>query len=484
MGAMRVAVILVWRPKNFPSWDGRRGDGHSGIPKGLIRDSGAAPYTGIHLASLFPAHWAVTLINEMVTDVNLDLDVHAVFLSTMDYCAPHARFLAMEFRKRGVKVIVGGLFPTLNPDYFRNVVDAVVVGEAEPVINHLLGDLQRNRLEPIYAAQAPADLSQLPPPRYDLVEKSFQVPMAYEATRGCPFTCSFCVLSKIRLPYRRRPISNVIRDIRCIPAGWNWLQRRYVTFWDNNLGADREYFKELCQAMIPLKRIWATETSIDTVTPESARLMGRSGCRIVFIGLESLSEESLANSNKRHNRTAEYKQKISYLHDNGVLVMSIFLVGLDGDSVEYVRELPNLIHEIGVDIPVFSLAAPICGTPFHRSLEEAGRLLPGDLLDGMDGMHLVYKPLGMSPEELEVALFECMWRSYSPARTLRRVARRMRNGFWTGLANASANASYYQYERTLAKVGRARVSSRGAWPDRLAWAKQELDVERLRLNEC
>ena len=128
--------------------------------------------------------------------------------------------------------------------------------------------------------------------------------------------------------------------------------------------------------------MWGTETSIDTITPESARLMGRSGCRFLYIGLESLAQESLRRSNKRHNQVREYRQRLRYLHDNGVQVMSLFLLGLDGDDPEYLRNLPDLIEDIGVDVPVFSFAAPIEGTPFHASLRDAGQLLPGDILGG------------------------------------------------------------------------------------------------------
>ena len=115
---------------------------------------------------------------------------------------------------------------------------------------------------------------------------------------------------------------------------------------------------------MPLKKFWSTQTSIDTITPESARLMGRSGCRYVYIGLESLAQDSLKASNKRHNKVREYRERIKLLHDNGVIVMSIFLVGLDGDTAEYLRELPDLVDEIDVDIPVYSLAVPIEGTTF------------------------------------------------------------------------------------------------------------------------
>ena len=420
---MRVAVILVWRPKNYPAWNGRLSEVGKKVPRGLSYDRAAAPYTGIHLASLFPRDWEVTLVNEMVRDVDLDMDVDAVFLSTMDFCAPHARQLAQGFRDRGVKVIVGGLFSTLNPGYFSDVADAVVVGEAEPVMPGLIADLKRNRLASLYVADKPADLDDLPVPRFDLVENVFTVMMGYEATRGCPFTCSYCVLSAIRLPFRRRPIPQVMRDLQAVPSGWGWLQRKYVMFWDNNLGADRRYFRELCEALPPLKRLWATETSIDTVTAESARLMGKAGCRFVYIGLESLSQQSLSGVNKRQNKVGDYKQRIRYLHDNGVLVMSIFLVGLDGDTPEYVRELPNMIEDVGVDLPVFSFAAPIEGTPFHQGLKDSGRLMEGDILGGMDGMHLLYRPRDVSPDEVELGMFECMRRAYHPGRVLRRVTR-------------------------------------------------------------
>jgi radical SAM superfamily enzyme YgiQ (UPF0313 family) len=461
---MRVVVVVVWRPKNYPTWNGRSSAGALGIPRALAADAGAAPYTGIHLASLFPRDWEVTLVHEMVRDVDLDADVDAAFLSTMDFCAPHARVLAQEFRARGVKVVIGGLCPTLNPEYFQDVADAVVVGEAEPVMASLIADLRSGRLARLYRAEKPADLSELPVPRYDLVEPAFKMTMPYEATRGCPYACSFCVLSAIRQPYRRRPIANVLRDLRAIPSGWNWRQRHYLVFWDNNLGADRRYFRDLCEALTPLKRVWGTETSIDTITPESARLMGRAGCRLVYIGLESLSQESLRSSNKRHNRVHEYRQRLGYLHDNGVLVMSIFLLGLDGDGVEYLGDLPNLVHDVGVDVPVFSFAAPIEGTPFHRELRDSGRLLEGDIFGAMDGVHLAYRPRDVSPDELEFALFECMRRAYRPVRVARRIGRGLRAGFWGGLVNASANLGYMSFQRSLARVGLHRVQARGPWP--------------------
>ena len=459
---MRAAVILAWRPKHYPSWNGRGSS--PGIPAALAHDHAAAPYAGVHLASLLPRDWDIQLIHEMARDVDLEMDVDVVFISTMDFCAPHAREMAQHFRRRRVPVIVGGLYPTLNPDYFNTDGIAVVVGEAEPVLPAILQDLRKGRLQPIYRSDHVADLAAIPSPRYDLVETSFKVPMGYEATRGCPFTCSFCVLSAIRNQFRRRPIAHVIRDIQMIPSTWSWRQRKIVNFWDNNLGADRRYFRELCEALVPLKKFWSTQTSIDTITKESARLMGRAGCRYVYIGLESMAQDSLKASNKSHNKVREYRDRIKLLHDNGAIVMSIFLVGLDGDTHEYLEALPDLVDAIGVDVPVYSFAVPIEGTTFKRELSEAGRLLPGDLLDGSDGVHLMYRPQRISPDEVETALAACMHRSYGSGRMVRRVARRIRNGAVSFLMSASANRVYRPHQLAIAQTGLARRATRGGWP--------------------
>ena len=201
----------------------------------------------------------------------------------MDYCAEHARWLGGEFRKRGVAVVMGGLYPSVNPEYFEDAADAVCVGEAEPLIERLIVDLERRQLKSIYRADAVADLSDLPVPRYDLVEKEFLVPFTYEATRGCPFKCSFCILSGLPSPYRHRPTANVVRDLRAIPNSWGHYQKKFVFFLDNNLGADRQYFRELCEALTPLKRRLGTQTSIDTITQESARMMRKAGFQIVHV---------------------------------------------------------------------------------------------------------------------------------------------------------------------------------------------------------
>jgi len=156
----------------------------------------------------------------------------------------------------------------------------------------------------------------------------------------------------------------------------------------------------------------------------------------------------------------EYRERIKLLHDNGIIVMSIFLVGLDADTPDYVRRLPDLVDDVDVDIPVYSLAVPISGTPFHAELRDAGRLIPGDLLDASDGVHVAYQPRRLSPDELQLALADCMRRSYHPIRVAHRVARRASNGHWALALSTTANLLYMRYQRALARTTLERVAER------------------------
>jgi radical SAM superfamily enzyme YgiQ (UPF0313 family) len=192
--------------------------------------------------------------------------------------------------------------------------------------------------------------------------------------------------------------------------------------------------------------------------------MGRSGCRYLYVGLESLAQDSLAASNKRQNKVAEYRERIRLLHDHGIVVMSIFLLGLDGDTPEYLRDLATLVDDLDVDIPDYSLPVPIEGTTFRQQLRAEGRLLPGDLLDESDGVHLVYKPRRIGTDELEIALAACMRHSYHPLRTARRIARRLPDGRWAFLMSAVANRTYMRYQGALARAELERIARRGAWP--------------------
>ena len=171
------------------------------------------PLSGILLAGLTPPIVEVEVLHEMVRPIDYDTDADFIALSFMDFCAPHAFEVARKFRKLGKKVIAGGRYPSTFPGKVIPHVDSVVIGEAELIWSRVVEDTVNGRLKKIYEAPFAPPLNNIPPPRYDLVEPNFSVPVVTEATRGCNHRCSFCQLTINPTPYRCRPIEDVINNV-------------------------------------------------------------------------------------------------------------------------------------------------------------------------------------------------------------------------------------------------------------------------------
>lgn len=183
------------------------------------------PITGIHLAALTPERHTVRVVHQQVEPVNLDTDADVVALTFFSGFAPEAYRLATEFRKRGKVVIAGGPHVSFAPEESLRYVDSVVLGEAEDVWVTVLEDIERGRLKPRYHGE-PSAMQNLPTPRYDLLPKSFFIRRVVQATRGCPFTCSFCTVPTLNPGYRMRPVADVVRDIQYddFPYWWSTLR--------------------------------------------------------------------------------------------------------------------------------------------------------------------------------------------------------------------------------------------------------------------
>ncbi|MGP1387736.1 MAG: B12-binding domain-containing radical SAM protein [Thainema sp.] len=380
------------------------------------------PLTGIHLAALTPAQHTVRVIHQQVEPVNLDSDADVVVLSFFSGFAPEAYRLATEYRDRGKITIAGGPHVTFAPEEALRFVDSVVIGEGESVWAQMFQDIEQNRLQPRYVGEA-LPLTDIPTPRYDLLSPKYAVRRVVQATRGCPFSCSFCTVPTLNPGFRTRPIEAVLNDIRYNDFKW-WWQRKLVWFWDDNLTANRPYIKELLRQMIPLRKWWLTQASMDiTLDDELLDLMRDSGCIGIFFGIESFGLESLIDAGKRQNKVNEYRSKIQKLHDRGIGVMAGFISGLDGDTPESIRDMANQLEEIGVDVPFLSILTPFKGTRSYAKMQDAGRLRSHLGWEFYNGYNVTFLPNHMTAAELLQAHRD-LWRSaFSLRSVLRRIGR-------------------------------------------------------------
>ncbi len=394
--------------------------------------SPAPPLSGALVAGLTPPIVDVELVHEMVRPIDYTTDADFIALSFMDFCAPHAYEVARKFRKLGKTVVAGGRYPSTFPREVIPHMDVTVVGEAEKVWPRVVGDLVRGKAKKVYEAPFGPPLDDIPPPRYDLIEPEFSVPIVTEATRGCKYRCSFCQLTVQNAPYRMRPIPDVIRDLTTT-AGLPFHKRKMAMLLDNNLGGDMDYTKALLREIAKLK-LWGlgAQFSFDCLhDDEFVDLLVKARCGMAFLGLESLNEPSLSSVHKNQNKVDEYKELFRKLKGKGILTFTGMMLGLDEDTPEYLESIPRKLDEIDPSSVLLSISIPIPGTPFHKTVGEEGRIVDHNL-SHYEGDHLVFRPRLVTPAQIFDAFREINRHFYSRKSILMRWWRLVTGQSWRG----------------------------------------------------
>jgi radical SAM superfamily enzyme YgiQ (UPF0313 family) len=380
------------------------------------------PITGIHLAAITPPEYPVRVIHQQIEAVDFETPADLIALSFFSGFAPEAYRRAREFKRRGKRVVAGGPHATFSPDEVLEYCDCVVIGEAESIWAQLLTDATNGRLQKRYVGKALL-LEGIPSPRYDLLPRGFFVKRVIQATRGCPFTCSFCTVPTLNPGFRTRPVSDVIEDVK-YNGFRHWWQRKVVWFWDDNLTINRPYIRTLLEAMVPLRKWWLTQASMDVAEDRGLLdLMRRSGCIGIFFGIESFGAESLKDAHKLQNNVHKYLDRIRALHDRGICVMAGFIAGFDGDTPDSIIAMAKQLYDTGVDVPFLSILTPYRGTPAHAKMANEGRILSGRGWEFYNGYNVSFTPKNMTPEQL-LRAHRALWRkAFSVKYTFLRIAR-------------------------------------------------------------
>ncbi len=390
-------------------------------------------------AATTPAHWEIQYWDENLLDGRppfapmpevAGITVHLTF-------AKRAYELAEWYRRRGTKVVLGGLHVLSCPEECAPHADALAMGDGVQLWPRILADVESGSLRSMYAATYESDYRKDPAPRRAILPRtSFLTTTSLIATRGCHNRCGFCYLATdgLRMPYR-------MRDPEQIAAEFLADGQPYAVFVDNNLGSNREYLRALCRVLQPLKRIWSAAVSID-VTDDSTliREMALAGCTGVFVGFESLTDENLADARKKTPRTADYARRVRMLHDYGIQVNGSFVLGFDHDRKDVFERTAEWVEENRMECATFHILTPYPATPLFRQMEVEGRLLHRDW-SLYDTAHAVFRPRHMSAEELEQGYAWIYQRLFSHASIWRR-----RPADWRSVAPYLAMS--YLYKRS------------------------------------
>lgn len=368
------------------------------------------------LASLVPQGDDVKIIDETVDNIDFDIDVDLVGISVMTYHAPRAYEISERFRKRGVKVVLGGIHPSAMPDEARFHADSVVIGEAEETWPRLLEDFKRGELKPLYRQAGPPSLENLPFQRLDLLKHgAYMTNNCVQTSRGCPHGCDFCSVTKFfGKTYRYRPVKDVIKEVEALPGD-------YLVFVDDNIAGNRRYAKELFTALKPLKKRWGSQSSLSLANdPELLKLAAESGCGAMFVGIETLSQDNLQGVNKGFNKVSSYQDLINRFHDNGIMLNAGIIFGFDNDDESVFEKTVNFLVKNHIGLVLFSILTPFPGTGFYEKVEQEGRIVDRDWKQ-YDGRHIVFRPKLMSSDTLQNGFYWSYRQFYSYGSMIKRI---------------------------------------------------------------
>ncbi len=316
--------------------------------------------------------------------------------------------LADRYRAAGIPVVIGGLHASFTPDETKEHADAVCIGEGETLWPLILADFRAGgvkALKPFYREAAPGsyDLAHSPMPRFDLLLGRKYNRITVQTVRGCPLDCEFCGASKLYAArYRRKPVEMVVAEVARIKELWG--DNAFFELADDNSFANRFWAKEFLTSIQDLDLRWFTETDLSIADDdELLKLLAKSGCRQILIGLESTDARTLngidrANWKMRH--LSRYMDAIKKIQSYGVTVNGCFIVGNDGDDKGVFERLRDFIEKSELIEAQVTILTPFPGTQLLARLQREGRLLSDRIWDKCTLFDLTFEPRQMTPDEL------------------------------------------------------------------------------------
>ena len=347
--------------------------------------SAMPPLGLLTVAALFPAHYRLRLVDLNVaklTDEDLDW-ADLVLTSTMVVQRRSLQEVIARCNRRGKPVAVGGPHPT---SFHSEIPDAdhYLLDEVEETFPRFLADWEAGQAQRVYRPEAKPAITRTPVPRFDLLDLGAYASMALQFSRGCPFDCEFCDITKLfgRVPRTKSNEQMIAEMDRLYEIGW----RGPVFLVDDNfIGNKREALR-----LLPEIAAWQrarrhpfelfTEASVNLAKLEPLMdAMVEAGFNMVFLGIESPNPEALKRTKKTQNIDKADDHYLLHavrtLQRKGLEVSGGFILGLDGDGPEVFDAQVEFIQEAGIPRAMVGLLTALRGTDLYSRLEAEGRLL-------------------------------------------------------------------------------------------------------------
>ncbi|MBW2708231.1 MAG: radical SAM protein [Deltaproteobacteria bacterium] len=354
------------------------------------------PHGPVVFAAALPDYVEVEFIDENLEEIPFDDPVDFVGISMMlTIQVKRGWEIADAYRKRGIKVIFGGIATMLHAEETQPHGDAVFLGEAEGRMEKVFSDFSTGQLQPVYDYlndRPPIDM--VGTARRDLLNRDLynyrgmQMVDLVHASRGCRFHCYPCAVAYLGgQEFRPRPIEKAIAEMASIDNN-----RLFIV--DNSLAQNTQWELDLFREMIPLKKKWCSHPIEDK--PKVLDLAAQAGAWYVYQAVFDPSDY--------------IRERIKRYHDHGILVEGTILLGLDHHTEDDIRELVDFLLEIELDLAEFTVLTPFPHTKAFQDLKSQDRIFSFDWND-YSADRVVYHPKHMSSEKLQ-ELFYHAWDTF------------------------------------------------------------------------
>ena len=353
-----------------------------------------SPPLGLYtLMTVTPKEHTVTVINENIENLRDEYDFDLVGISVNVDVMPRASEIASKFQRKNIPVIAGGIHISCCPEECAAYFDAICIGPAELIWSKIIDDVENRCLNKIYKSSNCFRGEDIASPAYNSLSNSkYLYTNVILTSRGCPNRCDFCYNSATERLYVKRPIKDVISDIKS-------LKTKHIMFIDDNFIGTPEYTRELLEEMDGMGIKWNAAVTTKIIDyPELLDLMKKTGCQSLFIGFESINDTSLKSVNKS-NQYAKYEIIAEKLHSHGIMINASMVFGLDGDDKNVFSKTLDWLVKNKIETLTSHILTPYPGTKLYKKMLADGRITEFDL-SKYNTSNVVIKPFKMSEKEL------------------------------------------------------------------------------------
>ncbi len=377
-----------------------------------------APISFAILSGLTPEDFDISFYDERIEKLPEIIDGDAICFSVDTFSAKRAYSLAENYRRhnRNVKIIMGGFHPSACPEEAERYADSIVIGDAEPVWEQVMKDLQDGVLKRRYTSSNSYMLPYAETNQQIFTGKKYANIGVVQWKRGCVGKCDFC---SIRSFYKscviEREIDDVINEIKN-------KKENIIFIADDNLLYDKQKLKEFLLKLIPLKKRWGCQVSINVTNDrEILSLMKQSGCILMIVGFESLNADNLAKIGKRQN--VDYDNAVQKIYSYGIMIYATFIFGYPGDTLEAFNQVYKFAIKHKFAITNFNPLMAMPATRLYDELKNHKKLIDDEwwLSDTYSYGDAMHRPENYSAKQLAENCKLLRYRFYSVLGILRRL---------------------------------------------------------------